>query len=31
MDIHLERLLKQHRQLDDKAKRMLEINPTPPR
>src|SRR5205085_2372202 len=27
MDIHLERLLKQHRQLDAEAKRILEINP----
>ena len=27
MDIHLERLLKQHRQLDAAAKRILEINP----
>ena len=27
MDIHLERLLKQHRQLDSAAKRILEINP----
>jgi molecular chaperone HtpG len=27
MDIHLERLLKQHRQLDTAAKRILEINP----
>ncbi|HXO02661.1 MAG TPA: molecular chaperone HtpG, partial [Stellaceae bacterium] len=27
MDMHLERLLKQHRQLDTAAKRILEINP----
>jgi molecular chaperone HtpG len=27
MDIHLERLLKQHRQLDTTAKRVLEVNP----
>jgi molecular chaperone HtpG len=27
MDIHLERLLKQHRQLNEAAKRILEINP----
>jgi molecular chaperone HtpG len=27
MDMHLERLLKQHRQLDGEAKRILEINP----
>ncbi len=27
MDIHLERLLKQHRQLDTMAKRILELNP----
>jgi molecular chaperone HtpG len=27
MDMHLERLLKQHRQLDNAAKRILEINP----
>jgi molecular chaperone HtpG len=27
MDIHLERLLKQHRQLDATAKRVLEVNP----
>jgi molecular chaperone HtpG len=27
MDMHLERLLKQHRQLDSEAKRILEINP----
>ncbi|MGH7094659.1 MAG: molecular chaperone HtpG, partial [Stellaceae bacterium] len=27
MDMHLERLLKQHRQLDRAAKRILEINP----
>jgi molecular chaperone HtpG len=27
MDMHLERLLKAHRQLDDAAKRILEINP----
>jgi molecular chaperone HtpG len=30
MDIHLERLLKQHKQLDAAAKRILEINPTHP-
>jgi molecular chaperone HtpG len=30
MDIHLERLLKQHRQLDASAKRVLEINPKHP-
>jgi molecular chaperone HtpG len=30
MDIHLERLLKQHRQLDATAKRVLEINPKHP-
>jgi molecular chaperone HtpG len=30
MDIHLERLLKQHRQLDAGAKRVLEINPRHP-
>ena len=28
MDIHLERLLKQHHQLDEAAKRILEINPS---
>src|SRR6185437_14330227 len=28
MDMHLERLLKQHRQLDNEAKRILEINPS---
>jgi molecular chaperone HtpG len=27
MDMHLERLLKQHRQLDQESKRILEINP----
>jgi molecular chaperone HtpG len=27
MDMHLERMLKQHRQLDEAAKRILEINP----
>jgi molecular chaperone HtpG len=27
MDMHLERLLKQHRQLSDAAKRILEVNP----
>jgi len=27
MDMHLERLLKQHRQLDNESKRILEINP----
>ena len=27
MDMHLERLLKQHRQLDTAAKRILELNP----
>jgi molecular chaperone HtpG len=27
MDIHLERLLKQHRQIDATAKRVLEVNP----
>ncbi|HYM71332.1 MAG TPA: molecular chaperone HtpG, partial [Stellaceae bacterium] len=27
MDMHLERLLKQHRQLDNAAKRILEVNP----
>ena len=27
MDMHLERLLKQHRQIDQSAKRILEINP----
>jgi len=30
MDIHLERLLKQHRQLDATAKRVLEVNPRHP-
>ena len=30
MDIHLERLLKQHRQIETSAKRVLEINPTHP-
>jgi molecular chaperone HtpG len=30
MDIHLERLLKQHRQLDSSAKRVLEVNPRHP-
>jgi len=30
MDIHLERLLKQHKQLDNAAKRILEVNPTHP-
>jgi molecular chaperone HtpG len=30
MDMHLERLLKQHRQLDTSAQRILEINPTHP-
>jgi molecular chaperone HtpG len=30
MDIHLERLLKQHRQLDSAAKRVLEVNPRHP-
>jgi molecular chaperone HtpG len=30
MDMHLERLLKQHRQLDQTAKRVLEINPGHP-
>ncbi len=30
MDMHLERLLKQHRQLDAAAKRILEINPKNP-
>ena len=30
MDIHLERLLKQHRQLDSGAKRVLEVNPHHP-
>ncbi|EWY37341.1 heat shock protein Hsp90 [Skermanella stibiiresistens SB22] len=30
MDMHLERLLKQHRQLDGGAKRILEVNPTHP-
>ena len=30
MDIHLERLLRQHRQLDAAAKRVLEINPRHP-
>jgi len=28
--MHLERLLKQHRQLDGKAKRVLEVNPRHP-
>src|SRR6202035_3687534 len=28
MDMHLERLLKQHRQLDSASKRILEINPS---
>jgi molecular chaperone HtpG len=27
MDMHLERMLKQHRQLDEAAKRILEVNP----
>ena len=27
MDMHLERLLKQHRQLDTMSKRILELNP----
>jgi len=30
MDMHLERLLKQHRQLDGKSKRVLEVNPRHP-
>ena len=30
MDMHLERLLKQHRQLDGAAKRVLEVNPRHP-
>lgn len=30
LDMHLERLLKQHRQLGDEAKRILEINPKHP-
>jgi len=30
MDIHLERLLKQHKQLQAAAKRILEVNPTHP-
>jgi molecular chaperone HtpG len=30
MDMHLERLLKQHRQLDKTAKRVLEVNPRHP-
>ena len=30
MDIHLERLLKQHRQLDSASKRVLEVNPRHP-
>jgi molecular chaperone HtpG len=30
LDIHLERLLKQHRQLDTAAKRILELNPQHP-
>ena len=30
MDIHLERLLKQHRQLDTASKRVLEVNPRHP-
>ena len=30
LDIHLERLLRQHRQLGESAKRVLEINPTHP-
>ena len=30
MDIHLERLLKQHRQLDKACKRVLEVNPRHP-
>ena len=30
MDIHLERLLKQHKQLDQESKRILEINPKHP-
>ena len=27
MDMHLERLLKQHRQLDNASRRILEVNP----
>jgi molecular chaperone HtpG len=30
MDIHLERLLRQHKQLDQSVTRVLEINPTHP-
>ena len=30
LDMHLERLLKQHRQLDTSAKRILEVNPQHP-
>ncbi len=30
MDIHLERLLKQHQQFTDTVKRVLEVNPTHP-
>jgi molecular chaperone HtpG len=30
IDMHLERLLKQHRQLDSAAKRILELNPRHP-
>ena len=30
MDIHLERMLRQHRQLDTVAKRVLEVNPRHP-
>jgi molecular chaperone HtpG len=30
MDMHLQRLLRQHRQLTETAKRILEINPTHP-
>jgi molecular chaperone HtpG len=30
LDMHLERLLKQHKQLDSEAKRILELNPTHP-
>ena len=30
LDIHLERMLKQHRQIDERAKRILEVNPTHP-
>ena len=30
LDMHLERLLKQHRQLDTSAKRILELNPQHP-